>query len=86
MSRTLSEIAVLFLAPFALYFLYSNLRRAYILSFDHWTRVAITRLTLAGLTFVLFGLLLNGIFADRHEGAYVPAHMEGGHLVTGHIQ
>ena len=86
MTRSLSELILLFLIPFVAYFVYLNLQRVYVLSLDHWTRVAITKLTLTGLLLVLFGLLANGFLAARHEGAYVPAHMENGRLVDGHIQ
>ena len=46
----------------------------------------LARLSVAGLALVLGGLLLNGFFADRHEGAYAPAHIENGRLVPGAIQ
>ncbi len=32
------------------------------------------------------GMLTFGIFAVRHEGAYVPAHIENGKLVPGRLQ
>lgn len=86
MGRSISEIALLYLIPFAAYFLYLMLRRVYILSFDHWTRRVVATLSLSGLAFVLIGLLATGFFAERHEGAYQPAHIENGRLVPGQIQ
>ncbi|MDR3461301.1 MAG: DUF6111 family protein, partial [Beijerinckiaceae bacterium] len=78
MGRSISELALLYLIPFAAYFLYLMLRRVYILSFDHWTRRVVATLSLSGLAFVLIGLLATGFFAERHEGAYQPAHIENG--------
>ncbi len=86
MARNLSEVVALYLVPFAAYLLVLALRRMAILSLDRWTRTVIARLSVAGLALVLGGLLLNGFFADRHEGAYVPAHIENGRLVPGAIQ
>ena len=86
MGRTISELGLLYLAPFALYLVYLIARRVYILSFDHWTRSVIATLSLAGLVLVLGSLLLTGFFAERHEGAYAPAHIENGKLVGGEIQ
>ncbi len=86
MGRTISELGLLYLAPFALYLVYLIARRVYILSFDHWTRTVIATLSVAGLMLVLASLLLTGFFAERHEGAYAPAHIENGKLVPGEIQ
>ncbi len=86
MSRAFSEVAFLYLVPFAVYLLVLVIRRLAILSLDRWTRRVVTRLSVAGLALVLGGLLLNGFFADRHEGAYAPAHIENGRLVPGAIQ
>lgn len=86
MGRTISELGLLYLAPFAVYLVYLVARRVYILSFDHWTRSVITTLSVAGLVLVLSSLLLTGFFAERHEGAYAPAHIENGKLVGGAIQ
>jgi hypothetical protein len=86
MSRAISELGLLYLAPFVLYAALLVLRRVYILSLDHWTRSVIATLSLAGLAFVLCGMLLTGFFAERHEGAYAPAHIENGRLVPGQIQ
>jgi len=86
MGRSFSELALLYLAPFAAYLFYLVLRRVYILSFDHWTRKVLAALSLSGLALALGGLLLTGLFAERHEGAYQPAHIENGKLVSGQIQ
>ena len=46
----------------------------------------VSNLTLVGLVVAVIGMLAFGIFADRRFGAYVPAHIENGVLVPGHIQ
>lgn len=86
MGRTISELGTLYLIPFALYLAYLIARRVYILSFDHWTRRVIATLSLSGLMLVLASLLFTGFFAERHEGAYAPAHIDNGKLVGGAIQ
>jgi hypothetical protein len=86
MGRSISELALLYLIPFAAYFVYLVLRRVYVLSLDHWTRRVMAVLSLTGLGLVLASLIATGLFADRHEGAYRPAHIENGKLVPGEIQ
>ena len=86
MTRLIPELGLLYLAPFGAYVLYLIVRRAYLLSFDLWTRRIIAALSLSGLGLVLCGLLYTGFSADRHEGAYTPAHLENGRLVPGAIQ
>jgi hypothetical protein len=43
-------------------------------------------LTLLGLVIAVIGMFAFGIFADRHLGAYVPAHIENGVVVPGRMQ
>lgn len=86
MGRSISELALLYLIPFAAYFLVLVLRRVYVLSFDRWTRRMVSLLSLTGLALVLAGMIATGLFADRHEGAYRPAYIENGKLVSGEIQ
>jgi hypothetical protein len=86
MSRIILEPALLFASPFVVYLIYLALRRTYPFAVDHWTHGAISALTLAGLAVAVAGMLFFGIFAVRHEGAYVPAHIEDGKLVPGRLQ
>jgi hypothetical protein len=43
-------------------------------------------LTLAGLSAAIVFMVFYGLLAERHHGAYVPAHIENGRLVPGHIE
>ncbi len=56
---------------------------------DHWgggVVSTLTTLTLLGLVIAVIGMFAFGIFADRHLGAYVPAHIENGVVVPGRMQ
>jgi hypothetical protein len=86
MWRAILEPVLLFSSPFIVYALYLILRRNYPLAMKHWSKTAISALTLAGLAIAAGGMLTFGILAPRHKGAYVPAHIEDGKLVPGHMQ
>ncbi len=86
MLRVILEPALLFLSPFAAYIAYLYLRNRYPFAVDHWTRSAVSSLALAGLALAVAGVLLLGLFSERHAGAYVPAHIENGRLVPGHLE
>ncbi|WOJ90176.1 DUF6111 family protein [Methylocapsa polymorpha] len=86
MWRIMLEPALLFASPFVVYLIYLALRRTYPFAVDHWTHSAVSSLALAGLVIAVAGMLAFGIFAVRHEGAYVPAHIENGRLVPGRLQ
>jgi hypothetical protein len=86
MWRAILEPAFLFASPFAAYTIYLVLRRNYPFAMEHWTKGAISTLTLSGLAIAVAGMIAYGIFAPRHAGAYVPAHIENGKLVPGRMQ
>jgi hypothetical protein len=86
MWRAVLEPVAFFLSPFVAYGLYLGFRRRYPLAADHWSRGAFSTLALIGLLLAAAGVLLLGIFAERHSGAYVPAHIENGKLVPGRMQ
>ncbi len=86
MLRVILEPAALFLSPFVAYAIYLYLRDRYPFAVDHWTRSAVSSLALAGLAIAVAGLFLLGIFSERHGGAYVPAHIENGRLIPGHME
>lgn len=86
MWRALLEPVLLFLSPFLAYALFLGLRRRYPLTADHWTRGALSTLGLIGLVLAAAGMLFLGLFAERHVGGYVPAHIENGKLVPGRMQ
>jgi hypothetical protein len=86
MGRVLLDGLGLFAAPFLVYGLVLVLRQRYPFVAESWSRGSLAWLTLTGLVLVVAGLLLFGSFAGRYRGAYVPAHIEDGRLVPGHIE
>lgn len=86
MWRAVLEPVAFFLSPFLAYAVFLGLSRRYPLAPDHWTRGAFSTLGLIGLLVAAVGMLFLGIFAERHSGGYVPAHIENGKLVPGHMQ
>jgi Family of unknown function (DUF6111) len=86
MWRAILEPVLLFSSPFIGYALYLILRWNYPFALQHWTKTAVSTLTLAGLAMAAGGMLAIGILAPRHKGAYIPAHIENGKLVPGHMQ
>ncbi len=86
MWRTLLEPAAFFVAPFAAYACYLVLRQRYPFVLSAWSRMTVSILTLVGLAAAAAGIFGFGLFAPRHQGAYVPAHLENGKLVPGHFQ
>jgi len=86
MERAAFETILLFLAPFALFAIYLALRLRFPADLEHWTRGRVSKLSLAGLAFALFGLVLLEFSAPRGQGKYVPAHVENGVLIEGHFQ
>ncbi|MGB8277324.1 MAG: DUF6111 family protein [Methylovirgula sp.] len=86
MWRVLWEPVLLFLAPFIAYAGLLLLRRTAPFSSRHWTQGTVSMLTVAGLAAAIVFMLAYGLLAERHKGAYVPAHIENGRLVPGRIE
>ncbi|HYP58646.1 MAG TPA: DUF6111 family protein [Beijerinckia sp.] len=86
MWRIIVQPALLFISPFVAYTIYLTLRRTHPFVVDHWTHGTLSSLALAGLVIAALGMFAFGIFAERHEGAYVPAHIEHGRIVPGKMQ
>jgi len=86
MLRLIGEPLLLFLSPFAAYILFLFLRQRYPFTMAAWSRGTISGLTLAGLAITVAGILVLGAFSKRYEGSYVPAHIENGRLVPGHME
>lgn len=86
MARNLLDALGLFAAPFVVYALVLVLRQRYPFVAASWSRGSLALLTVAGLVLVVLSLLLLAAFAERHRGAYVPAHIENGRLVPGQMQ
>jgi len=86
MLRVLFEPALLFLSPFIAYVIFLLLKRRAPFSLAHWTPRSFSSLGFAGLVIAVVGMLILGVLAPRHSGAYVPAHIENGTLVPGRIE
>ncbi|WGJ14680.1 DUF6111 family protein [Methylocapsa sp. D3K7] len=86
MWRAILDPLLLFASPFAAYAVYLVLRQKYPFTVEHWSKSAVSTLTLTGLAIAVTGMLAFGIFAPRHEGAYIPAHIENGRIVPGRLQ
>jgi hypothetical protein len=80
------ESLLLFLSPFVLYAVLLLLRRNRPFAEYYWRVQTISSLALAGLAVAVAGLFLFGLTAERHGGAYVPAHIENGKLVPGRME
>ena len=84
MIRRILFDALLFLLPFALYGLYwrfspnTNGRTA-----SHpWSYLLISGLMLVAASFVIWGVTEG----SGRQGIYVPAHLENGRVVPGHVE
>lgn len=86
MWRVIWKPLLLFLLPFIGYAALLVLRRTPPFASRNWSRGTVSRLTLAGLFAAIVGVFLFGVFAERHYGAYVPAHIEDGAVVPGHME
>ena len=83
MWRIFVEPAPLFVMAVLATTAYFFVRRRYPVGPEHWSNRAIPLLLLFALAAVATAILALGLFADRHEGAYVPARIENGRLVPG---
>lgn len=86
MLRSALDPLALFLSPFIVFAAYLALRARYPLAVEHWTRGRISALTLIGLFIAAAGMFFFGLNATRGQGVYIPAHIENGALVPGHIE
>jgi hypothetical protein len=86
MWRFMIEPVLLFLSPFAFYAASLMLRRTPPFASEPWSRGTLSWLTLAGLLIAIGGMIFFGVYAERHSGAYVPAHIENGKLVPGKLE
>lgn len=86
MLRMLGEGGFLFLLPFAAYSLLLVGQRRFPFVREAWASRLTVPLAATGLAFAILGLLGLGLLAERHRGAYRPAHIESGRLVPGQMQ
>ena len=85
MLRAILEEALLFLVPFGLFALYLVLRRRNPFLWAHWSEQT-SWLVIAGLGVAVAALLYTGLTAERHEGGFVPPHLENGRVVPGQFR
>lgn len=85
MMRTMLESILLFLVPFGCYALWVALARRFGFDSPAFSQV-VTYLAAVGLILVALSFITLGIFAERHQDAYVPAHMENGQLIEGQFK
>ncbi len=87
MARSFLDSFGLFAAPFLLYALFLLFRARHPLVVEHWSRSAVSWLTLAGLLLAIGGFLAIGFLSGTDGGVYIPAHIDkNGRLTTGHFQ
>ncbi len=86
MWRIVWRPVLLFLLPFIGYAVLLVFRRTTPFASRNWSPGTVSTLTLAGLFVAVIGVFLFGVFAERHLGAYVPAHLVNGVLVPGHME
>lgn len=86
MLRFLSFDAVFFLLPFIAYGLWLLATRRRIGGVSEWEVRTVATLCLIGAVLMIASILLF-IHFDREPpgGTYVPAHMENGKIIPGHI-
>ena len=86
MVRFVAFDAIFFLLPFAAYALWLIVTRRTLRNADDWTVKTIAYLALAGAV-LLIGAIVFFVHYDRDPpgGTYVPAHIENGVIVPGHI-
>jgi len=86
MLRVLLELIGAFTLPFLVYALALRLRRGLNLTKKEWTQDIVLSLGLVGLALCLAILLAFFLFAERGHGSYLPAHIENGQVIPGHIE
>lgn len=85
MGRAFLEPLAFFLAPFILYALMLVARQRYPFVRAHWPRRHVSVLAVVGMAAAVASIFIFGGLAERHNGAYVPAHMENGKLIPGKL-
>lgn len=85
MWRAIAETALLFLTPFFAYVLFHLLQRRWPFVRELWHGSVLSLLTISGLVIAIGGIVTFGL-TGLHQGAYVPAHVEGGKLQPGRFE
>ncbi|QFU17301.1 DUF6111 family protein [Microvirga thermotolerans] len=85
MTRAIFQELLLFLLPFAAFAIYLVIARRNPLAWSSWSK-HVSWVGIAGLVLVIASLILGGLLAERHTGAFVPSHMENGRVVPGQFK
>ncbi|MGO4571378.1 DUF6111 family protein [Microvirga sp. 2TAF3] len=85
MTRAIIQELLLFLLPFAAFAIYLVILRRNPLAWSSWSD-HVPWVAIAGLAFVILSLLIGGLLAERHTGAFVPTHVENGRVVPGQFK
>jgi hypothetical protein len=85
MTRAILGEALLFFLPFAVFAGYLVVRRTSPLALEAWSG-NVSWLAVVGVALVVAAMLYAGIFPERQQGKFVPAHMENGRLVPGEFR
>ena len=85
MMRVTLESLLLFLVPFGVYAMWVALARRFGFDSPAFSQAA-AYLAAIGLVLVTLSFVMLGFFAERHNEAYVPAHMDNGQLIEGQFK
>jgi hypothetical protein len=86
MARYIAIDVVFFLLPFAAYAAWLFFTRGSMRNVDDWQARTIAYLSIAGAGLLLGAILAFTSFSQAPpSGVYVPAHVEDGRVVPGHI-
>jgi Family of unknown function (DUF6111) len=85
MTRAIFGEALLFFLPFVAFALYLLTRKRSPLAWAHWSDQT-AWLVMAGLGLVIGALVVTGITAERHGGAFEPTRSENGRVIPGQFR
>ena len=85
MTRAIFGEALLFFVPFAIFAVYLIVRRRNPLAWASWSDQSLW-LVISGLTLAIVALVITGLTAERHTGAFEPTRLENGRVVPGRFR
>jgi hypothetical protein len=85
MIRALFGESLLFFVPFAVFGLYLIVKQRNPFAWASWSEQT-TWLIIAGLGCAILAFIVTGVTAERHEGSFVPTHIENGRVVPGEFR
>jgi Family of unknown function (DUF6111) len=85
MTRALFGEALLFFVPFAIFAAYLIIRRRNPFAWTSWSDQSLW-LVISGLALTIVALIVTGLTAERHTGAFQPTRIENGRVVPGQFR